>query len=91
MIERRLYQVIKKALSRQAVVVLIGPRQIGKTTLAHEFVKAQNALYLDLETRADRTKLANDPALFLSHYEDRLVVLDEIHKLTELFQGAWTD
>lgn len=86
MIERRLYQVIKKALSRQATVVLVGPRQVGKTTLAHEFVKAQNALYLDLEARADRNKLIDDPALFLSHYEDHLVVLDEIHKLPELFQ-----
>jgi len=85
MIRRRVYQTILDALGRQAAVALIGPRQVGKTTLAHEIGDDSGALYLDLESRADRDKLA-DPALFLREYEDRLVILDEIHRVPELFQ-----
>ncbi len=43
------------------------------------------SLYLDLEAREDRAKLT-EAALFLRDYEDRLVVLDEIHRVPELFQ-----
>ncbi len=75
-----------EALSRQAAVALIGPRQVGKTTLAYALTGERDALYLDLEDRNDRRKLS-DPALFLDQYEDRLVVLDEIHRTPELFQS----
>jgi len=85
MIARRTYKRVLKALGRQAAVALIGPRQVGKTTLAHEVAGGSNALYLDLEARADRDKLA-EPALFLERFEDRLVVLDEIHLVPDLFQ-----
>jgi predicted AAA+ superfamily ATPase len=85
MIRRRAYNRVRQALDRQAAVALIGPRQVGKTTLALEIGKAEDALYLDLESRADRSKLA-EPALFLQRYEDRLVILDEIHRVPELFQ-----
>jgi predicted AAA+ superfamily ATPase len=67
-------------------VALLGPRQVGKTTLAHAVADHTRALYLDLEARADREKLS-DPALFLRAYEDRLVILDEIHRVPELFQA----
>ncbi|MBW7836078.1 MAG: ATP-binding protein [Sphingomonadales bacterium] len=85
MIRRRITQSVRAALARQAAVALIGPRQVGKTTLAHEIAASTNALYLDLESRADRDKLA-EPALFLKEHEDRLVILDEIHRVPELFQ-----
>lgn len=85
MIPRRIEAEIQSALRRQAAVALIGPRQVGKTTLAIALSEKTNALYLDLEDRADREKLS-DPALFLSQYEDRLVVLDEIHRVPEIFQ-----
>ena len=84
MIERHALRVLKKALERQAAVALIGPRQVGKTTLALDIAGKSEALYLDLESRADRAKLA-EPALFLRSYEDRLVILDEIHRTPELF------
>ena len=71
-------------MARQAAVALIGPRQVGKTTLAHAISTETPSIYLDLEAREDRDKLA-DPALFLRNYEDRLVVLDEIHRVPELF------
>ena len=85
MIERRVKQQVREALDRQAAVALIGPRQVGKTTLAYELTGERDALYLDLEDSNDREKLS-EPALFLDQYEDKLVVLDEIHRTPELFR-----
>ena len=85
MICRRAGQIVKDALRRQAAVALIGARQVGKTTLARKIAEGRDAEYLDLETRADRRKLT-DPALYLAQREDRLVILDEIHRVPELFQ-----
>ena len=77
MIPRRIRARVDRALGYQAAVALIGPRQAGKTTLALDIARERDALYLDLEDRADRAKLA-DPPFFLEPYEDRLVVLDEV-------------
>lgn len=85
MIERRIKGKVRQALEYQAAVAIIGPRQVGKTTLALDIGEESDALYLDLEDRADREKLS-DPRLFLERYEDRLVILDEIHRVPELFQ-----
>ena len=85
MIRRRVIRNVEEALARQAAVGLIGPRQVGKTTLALEVAKTRPSLYLDLEAKADRDKLS-DPALFLKNHEDELVILDEIHRAPELFQ-----
>jgi len=84
MIPRRAYRAVTDALNRQAAVALLGPRQVGKTTLALEIARAREALYLDLESREDRQKLS-EPTLFLRNYEDRLVILDEIHRAPEIF------
>ena len=85
MISRIVTSDVENALKRQAAVGLIGPRQVGKTTLALEIARSRDALYLDLEDRDDRSRLA-EPALFLDNVEDRLVILDEIHRMPELFQ-----
>ena len=85
MIARTATTIIEQALKRQAAVAIIGPRQVGKTTLAREIASTRpGALYLDLEAREDREKLA-EPVLFLRQYENSLVVLDEIHRVPELF------
>ncbi|HMO21344.1 MAG TPA: ATP-binding protein [Candidatus Melainabacteria bacterium] len=84
MIERIKRDLIVEALARQAAVAIIGPRQVGKTTLALEIADGRESLYLDLESRADRAKLS-EPELFLRNYEDQLVILDEIHRVPELF------
>ena len=76
---------IEQALRAQAAVAIIGLRQAGKTTLARSIADSRpGALYLDLESREDRDKLA-DPALFLRQFERSLVVLDEIHRVPEIF------
>ncbi len=84
-IPRRIKSRVEQALRSQAAVAIIGPRQVGKTTLALEIGDAAGALYLDLEDRTDREKLSH-PRLFLERYEDQLVILDEIHRMPELFQ-----
>ncbi|MEY4267343.1 MAG: hypothetical protein RIS90_1878, partial [Pseudomonadota bacterium] len=85
MFDRKVEKLIQQALSRQAAVALLGPRQVGKTTLAQTIGAQLNALYLDLEDPQDRAKLS-EPASFLGAYEDRLVILDEIHRAPDLFQ-----
>jgi hypothetical protein len=84
MINRRILPFVESALMRQAAVALIGPRQVGKTTLAFIIEEQRSCLYLDLENPADRQKLS-EPALFLAQYEDELVILDEIHRVPDLF------
>jgi len=85
MIQRSVTTAIEHSLTVQAAVAIIGPRQVGKTTLAREIADNRPAsLYLDLEAREDRDRLT-EPALFLRQYENNLVVLDEIHRIPELF------
>jgi predicted AAA+ superfamily ATPase len=72
MLKRRALAAVQAALTRQAAVALLGPRQVGKTTLALAIADSVDALYLDLEAPEDRAKL-QDPVLFLRAYEDRLI------------------
>ena len=83
-IPRRLTGEIEAALRRQAAVALLGPRQSGKTTLARRIAATCDSVYLDLELADDRRRL-EDVAGFVRAHEDRLVVLDEIHRAPELF------
>jgi uncharacterized protein len=89
MIDRKIYPFLKEALARQAAVVLLGPRQVGKTTLAQELGNEESSIYLDLEWPEDRQKLEN-PGLFFGKHEDKLVILDEIHRVPEIFQPLRT-
>ena len=87
MIPRFVAKSVEQALKRQGAVAIIGPRQVGKTTLARVIADSRpGALYLDLEAREDREKLI-EPVLFLRQYENSLVVLDEIHRVPELFSS----
>ena len=64
MLDRRILPRILHDLEIQAAVVLLGPRQVGKTTLARAIAEQRPSIYLDLEDPADRDKLTA-PALFL--------------------------
>ncbi len=63
---------------------MLGPRQVGKTTLALEVAATSPSIYLDLESEADRNKLT-EPELYLSTRQDKLVIIDEVHRLPGLF------
>ncbi|MEK6701281.1 MAG: ATP-binding protein [Planctomycetota bacterium] len=84
MIPRLATAIVREALTRQAAVALLGPRQTGKTTLALELAGERPSVYLDLESPHDRAKLT-DLDLYLSAHSDKLVILDEIHRMPELF------
>ncbi len=84
MIDRELSQFLADALAYNPAVALIGPRQVGKTTLALEVAKRFDALYLDLESDEDRAKLAQ-PELYLADRLGKLVILDEVHRTPGLF------
>lgn len=86
MILRNLQTLLTSSLAQFPAVVLLGARQAGKTTLADRLAADYpDALYLDLESPSDRHKLTDSEA-FLSQYEDRLVILDEVQRLPDLFQ-----
>ena len=85
MIPRHRSQLVSARLDQFPAVALLGPRQVGKTTLAELIVEDRPNVYLDLENAADREKLA-DAALYLSGHEDKLVILDEVQRMPELFQ-----
>ncbi len=84
MIDRFIETQLLQALDRQAAVALIGPRQVGKTTLALKIAESRPSVYLDLETPQDLGKL-QAPELFLEQHTDKLVILDEIHRVPSLF------
>ncbi|MER9576188.1 ATP-binding protein [Mesorhizobium sp. M0189] len=86
MIEPRISTELTEMLDSMPAVALLGPRQVGKTTLALEIAERRPSIYLDLESDADRARLA-EPELYLAEHPDKLVILDEVHRLPNLFQS----
>ena len=84
MVARELKPKLIRLLDKNPAVVLTGPRQVGKTTLALEVAHEHNALYLDLERPRDLAKIS-DIEQFCEFNQDRLLVLDEIQRAPELF------
>jgi len=86
MIDRRIHDILIERLDESPAVALLGPRQVGKTTLAQEIGESSPSIYLDLESDADRSRL-REPELYLGNHEDKLVILDEVHRVPDLFQN----
>jgi uncharacterized protein len=86
MIARRILTEINESMTFFPIVSIIGPRQVGKTTLAKLVIEKsiKPAIYLDLELQSDLFKL-NDAELFLSQQTNKLVVIDEVQVKKELF------
>jgi len=85
MIEREKYQELVELVENFPAVAIIGPRQVGKTTLAQAISENYNSIYLDLESEADKAKLS-DAGYYFRQHSDKLIILDEIHKAPEIFQ-----
>ena len=81
---RSLFNTLSAELAEAPAVVLLGPRQVGKTTLALELGESQPSVYLDLQSPADRARLSA-PELYLAEHGDKLVILDEIQHAPGLF------
>ena len=86
MYKRELTEKIIKSLSQNPAVIILGPRQIGKTTLAQHIAKEQRSIYLDLENPEHFQKL-KDPAQYLELHADKLVILDEVQRCPDLFMS----
>jgi len=84
MISRRLESEIKEALSYSSSVALLGPRQVGKTTIALNIAENTPSIYLDLENRIELEKV-NDIVTFHQENADKLIILDEVQRLPEIF------
>lgn len=84
MIARNIKERLEKTINSVPAVALLGARQVGKTTLAKEFLKESRALYLDLESPEDLLKLS-DPISFFRLHNDKLIIIDEIQRSPELF------
>lgn len=84
MIQRHIQQVLTERLESVPVVAVLGPRHVGKTTLAKSIAVDKPIVYIDLERPSDLAKL-EDPELFLTAHRGSLVVLDEIQRLPNVF------
>lgn len=87
MIERTIVFELRELLEDFPAVVIIGPRQVGKTTLAQDISSRinDNSIYLDLESPSDLIKLS-EPEQYFDLNEGKLIVLDEIQRTPEIFQ-----
>ncbi len=86
MIERRLAKRLQELLRQFPAVALLGPRQVGKTTLARTIAGVAEKVYLDLENPHDLEKLT-DARGYLEGQAGKLVVLDEVQRVPDLFQA----
>jgi uncharacterized protein len=84
MLSRQLYANLVESIDSSPAVALLGPRQVGKTTLALQLAKTRPSIYLDLESERDRAKL-DQAELYLADHLDTLVILDEVHRAPGLF------
>lgn len=84
MIKRRLEDQIRDRLQNSPSVALMGPRQVGKTTLAFSLAESMPSVYLDLENRTDLRKV-QDIEAFHRENSDKLIILDEVQRLPEVF------
>jgi len=87
MIKRQAQSEIARLLEEFPAVGVLGPRQVGKTTLAEEIAASVNPepIYLDLERPSEAARL-NEPEEYFELHKGKLIILDEIQRVPELFQ-----
>ena len=87
MIKRALQPVIEKLVKAFSAVVVLGPRQVGKTTLVKLIAKTnkKKSIYLDLEKHSDFDKLNRDAEEYLGSYLNECVLIDEVQRMPKLF------
>lgn len=89
-IRRDTYEsILETKLTRSPSVVILGARQVGKTTLATTYAEKTKEpyLYLDLENPEDLTKLEDNPVSFLNFHKDKLIILDEVQTSPKLYNS----
>jgi predicted AAA+ superfamily ATPase len=86
MVRRNLESELERKLSKSPVVCILGPRQVGKTTLAKLIAKCEEDeyVYLDVENPRDIAKL-NDAYSYLENLKNSCILIDEVQLMPELF------
>lgn len=84
MLNSQITKRLHATIAQVPAVALLGARQVGKTTLAKFIAEEIDSIYLDLEAPEDLLKLS-DPTSFLSAHADKLVIMDEIQRIPDLF------
>lgn len=84
-LKRTIYTELKESLEDYPVVALLGPRQVGKSTLVKDLLEVDSKLYLDLELDSELRKLS-EPEIFFGRHKDSLICLDEIQMAPEIFK-----
>ncbi len=86
-IERHILKKIKQAGKTFPVLAIVGPRQVGKTTLVKQYATSvkRKSVYLDLEMPSDFKRINDDAELFLSGLDDCIVIIDEVQRKPDLF------
>ncbi|HTR76373.1 MAG TPA: ATP-binding protein [Solirubrobacterales bacterium] len=77
---------LESLLAESPAVAVLGPRQVGKTTLALAVAEGRPSTYLDLESPADRARIS-EPELYFADHADELLILDEIHRAPGIFEA----
>ena len=85
MLKRWIRKWVENRITSVPAVVILGARQVGKTTLARMIAADYESLYLDLESPEDQLRLS-EPLAFFSHNSARLIILDEIQRIPDLFR-----
>ena len=87
MIERSQTKQIEKLIKHFPVVGIVGARQVGKTTLVKrlEPLLDKPCVYFDLESPSVMAQLKENSEWFLSQYQDKTVIIDEVQLMLELF------
>jgi uncharacterized protein len=85
MIQREIQSSINESMQQFPAVGILGPRQIGKTTLALQIAQALSPepIYLDLESPTDLEKL-KEPEFYFEEYKDRPITLDEVQRTPQV-------
>ena len=85
-VQRKITEELVELVNQFPVIGIIGPRQVGKTTLAKHLINhiKKTCIYLDLELPEDHSKLY-EPQLYLEQHLDKCVILDEIQQIPQLF------
>ncbi len=88
MVRKEYLSQIEEQFSVHPVCALLGPRQVGKTTLAHAYVEKyfanEKVQFFDLENPIDLLRLEN-PMIALTQTKATLIVIDEIQRIPDLF------
>ena len=82
---RRLGEVVKTRLAEEPVVVLNGPRTVGKSTLLGELARHMGRTVIDCDDLATRAAVRSDPARFVE--ADQPVLIDEYQHVPELLDA----